>query len=176
MSSQELSHVIRGLGQPIGVPREAGFSPQRWSLSVAGVVKGARESVLAVRRNDNGAWEPPGGIVETGETIEEALIREVEEETGYQVVPVRLTGVYQNLSAFVIALVFQCSLVGGSPRPSTETDEVSWLSLQDAASLMSDAFATRVLDAWRFDIPPVRWHDGHRIIGSVDQQGRLTPP
>lgn len=170
ISSQELPNVMQALDGPVGVQRNPANTPQQWSLSVTGVVKGEGESVLAVRRNDNGAWEPPGGIVEVGETIEDALVREVEEETGYQVVPVRLTGVYQNLSAFVVALVFRCNLVGGSPRTSTETDEVSWLSLKDAASLMSDAFAIRVLDACRAEVTQVRWHDGSRIIGSVGQR------
>jgi len=47
--------------------------------------------VLVIQRRDNAHWEPPGGILERGETITEGLLREVEEETGLLVEPEALT-------------------------------------------------------------------------------------
>jgi 8-oxo-dGTP diphosphatase len=47
------------------------------SVSVAGIVVGERERVLLIRRRDNGRWEPPGGVLELGETFEEGVRREV---------------------------------------------------------------------------------------------------
>lgn len=80
--------------------------------------------VLVMRRADNGEWDFPGGAMELGETLTDALAREVAEETGLLVEPVRLVGIYtstehnytypngdqvQGWGAF-----FECRIVGGS--------------------------------------------------------------
>jgi 8-oxo-dGTP pyrophosphatase MutT (NUDIX family) len=70
-------------------------SHRRYSVSVAGVVVREDGKLLAIRRRDNGHWEPPGGVLESGEPIHVGLVREVAEETGVDVVPQALTGVYQ---------------------------------------------------------------------------------
>ncbi|WP_082122083.1 MULTISPECIES: NUDIX hydrolase [Frankia] len=64
------------------------------SVSVAGVTLHENGSILCIRRRDTGAWQIPGGVLERGETIQAGLCREVAEETGAFVRPVRLTGVY----------------------------------------------------------------------------------
>lgn len=81
--------------------------------------------ILAMHRADNGEWDFPGGAMELGETLAQALIREVAEETGLIVKPARLVGLYtspqdhnytypngdrvQGWGAF-----FECRVVGGS--------------------------------------------------------------
>src|SRR5438045_8375170 len=52
------------------------------------------EGLLLQRRSDNGLWGLPGGGVEPGESVSEAIVREVREETGLEVAPGRLVGVY----------------------------------------------------------------------------------
>ena len=53
--------------------------------------------IVLVRRVDNDRWTPPGGIIDWGETVEEAAHRELEEETGLELVSVeRLVGVYSS--------------------------------------------------------------------------------
>lgn len=61
------------------------------SVSVAGVVVDGDGKVLVIRRRDNGRWEPPGGVLEIGETFEDGVRREVHEETGLWVRVDRLT-------------------------------------------------------------------------------------
>ena len=51
----------------------------RHSVSVAGVVVDDAGRALLIRRRDNGHWEPPGGILELNEDIEDGLRREVRE-------------------------------------------------------------------------------------------------
>lgn len=103
-------------------------STPRHSVSVAGAVINDDGRILAIRRADNGHWEPPGGVLEVDETSEDGLIREIHEETGLTVKPERLTGVYKNMERGIIALVFRCSSTDGSSKRSDETDEIAWLT------------------------------------------------
>lgn len=73
------------------------------SVSVAGIVIDESDRVLLIQRRDNGHWEPPGGVLELGETFEQGVIREVREETGLRVEVERLTGVYKNMNRGVVA-------------------------------------------------------------------------
>jgi 8-oxo-dGTP diphosphatase len=135
------------------------------SVSVAAVIAGADGRVLAVRRRDNGHWEPPGGVLELDESVHDGLRREVEEETGLLVEPGELTGVYKNLTRGVVALVFRCEVRSGSPRPTAESAEVAWLTVAEVSERMAEVYAVRVLDALsdRSGRPAVRSHDGRRL-------------
>ncbi|MDH6705885.1 ADP-ribose pyrophosphatase YjhB (NUDIX family) [Kitasatospora sp. MAA19] len=55
------------------------------SVSVAGAVVREDGRVLAIRRAGNGTWEPPGGVLELTETVEDGLRREIFDETGIKV-------------------------------------------------------------------------------------------
>ena len=77
----------------------------RHSVSVAAAIIDQAGRLLAVRRSDNGHWEPPGGVLELDETIHAGLVREVHEETGLEVEPDALTGIYKNMRRGIIALV-----------------------------------------------------------------------
>ncbi len=134
------------------------------SVSVAATVVNDSGQVLAVRRRDNGQWEPPGGVLELDETIEEGLIREVHEETGLVVAPERLTGVYKNMRHKIIALVFRCRVVSGTPTAGAETVEVRWMGPAEVREHMNEAFATRLLDGLEAETPVVRTHDGVRVL------------
>ncbi|WP_420122377.1 NUDIX hydrolase [Nakamurella sp.] len=114
---------------------------------MAGVVVNDEGQVLVVQRRDNGDWQPPGGILELDETIEEGLRREVREETGIEITVGPLTGVYKNMRLSVVALVFRCAYSSGAIGSSDETGQVRWLSFEEAIAIMQDAFAVRVRDA-----------------------------
>lgn len=89
-----------------------------------GAVRDEQGRVLVMQRSDTGDWDFPGGAMNLGETLTEALIREVREETGLHVAPTRLVGLYtspemqnytypngdqiQGWGAF-----FECRVVGG---------------------------------------------------------------
>lgn len=133
------------------------------SVSVAGVVVREDGRVLVIRRADNGAWEAPGGVLELDERPEEGVCREVLEETGVKVDPVRLSGVYKNMERAIVALVFLCRPAGGEGRASAEASEVRWFTREEVRSRMTEAYAVRVLDALDRTAPPVRVHDGQRL-------------
>ncbi len=134
------------------------------SVSVAGIVVREDGRVLAIRRADNGTWEPPGGVLELDEQPEAGAVREVFEETGIRVSVERLTGVYKNMSRGVVALVFRCRPIDGEERTSAESTAVEWLTPEEVEKWMSEVYAVRVLDALDTSAPHVRAHDGRHWL------------
>lgn len=146
-------------------------APPRHSVSVAAAVVNDEGLVLAIRRRDGGRWEPPGGVLELGETIHEGLVREVREETGLTVEPGPLTGVYKNMTQGIVALVFRSRVAGGEIRTGDEAAEVRWLDPAEIRERMDEAFAVRLLDALEDGLPVVRIHDGTDLIPPEDRTG-----
>lgn len=143
--------------------------PPRHSVSVAAAVIHDDGRILAIRRRDNGHWEPPGGILELDETIEDGLTREVKEETGLTVKIDRLSGVYKNMTRGIVALVFRCHAVNGNVQHTPEASEVAWLTPDEVRERMTEAFAVRLLDAIGATThgPTLRSHDGTKLLASI---------
>lgn len=139
----------------------------RHSVSVAAIITDAHQQVLLIQRRDNHKWEPPGGVLELGESIEEGLRREVHEETNAMVVVHGLTGVYKNLPRGIVALVFRCSLITDPAWQTAEAASIAWHKIETVMSIMDEAYAVRVQDAIDDNGPHVRAHDGQRIVPSL---------
>lgn len=120
--------------------------------------------MLAIRRRDNGKWEPPGGTLEPTESILQGLRREVHEETGITISDPRLSGVYKNMTQGIVALVFHCRHNGEVPHPTDEVEEVTWMTPVEVKQQLDPAFACRLLDALKNEDPAVRAHDGVEIL------------
>jgi len=133
------------------------------SVSVAGIVVRDDGRVLVIRRDDNGHWEAPGGVLELDESFEAGVQREVLEETGLEVTVERLTGVYKNLTHGIVALVYRCRPAGGEARPTAEASETRWMTVAEVKAAMTPAFGVRVLDAFG-ESPQSRAHDGVNLI------------
>jgi 8-oxo-dGTP diphosphatase len=103
--------------------------------------------------------------LELDESIEDGLRREVREETGLDVEPVALTGVYKNLNRGIIALVFRCKASGGQLRVGDETEAFCWATRPEIERLATQAYAIRVLDALHNSpSAAIRLHDGRRLL------------
>jgi 8-oxo-dGTP pyrophosphatase MutT (NUDIX family) len=85
--------------------------------------------VLVQRRSDNGEWDLPGGILEPGEEPAECAVREIQEETGVDVLPERIAGVHTEADIVrypngdlvqFLAIVMVCRAVGGQARVNDE--------------------------------------------------------
>ncbi len=102
-------------------------------VAVAGLVVDDGGRVLMIRNLRN-EWEFPGGQVEEGENLIEALQREVLEETGVKVSVDGLVGVYSNVQSHIVMLDFRCKAVGGELKTSAESLEVEWVEPGEALS------------------------------------------
>ncbi len=94
--------------------------------------------VLVARRPTHqhlgGFWEFPGGKVEPGEPTEAALVREIREELGCEVTPVRALARHRHDygTVFIELIPYVAKLTPGSPPPKpTEHDEIKWLYVND---------------------------------------------
>lgn len=134
---------------------------KHWVSVAAAIVKGNR--VLAIRRRDNGKWEPPGGTLEPNEEVLEGLRREVLEETGLTIKDPQLTGVYKNMTRSIVALVFRCKYEG-VPRVTAEVDDLRWMTPDEITEALDPAYACRLLDALESKSPAIRTHDGTYLI------------
>src|SRR2546423_5673330 len=90
-------------------------SPASFRIAASALIFDGERVLLAYRR-DIDWWNLPGGGMEVGETVDEALLREVAEETGLEVEIEQLVGVYSKPQKQEIVLAFRCHITGGSFR------------------------------------------------------------
>lgn len=105
-------------------------------VSVAGLVINDSEEVLLVRSPNRG-WEYPGGMVESGESLSEALIREIKEETGFDAEIIGFIGICKNIQKDIINIDFVCRWVGGELATSEESIDVKWIKKAEVLNYMT---------------------------------------
>lgn len=107
-------------------------------IDVRGAVVRLRHNVpeilLVQELTDGGRWSLPGGWADVLATPSEMVVRELHEETGYEVRALRLIGVYSRqrrtrLEGPCLLLDFLCEIVGGSPQTSYETGLCDFFAL-----------------------------------------------
>ena len=114
--------------------------------SVSAVIRDGRGHVLLGRRADSREWGLPGGSVEIGESVAQAIRREVREETGLEVAVTRLVGVYSDPAWQVVRYpdghvihyvtsLFECRATTGVLATSPETLELGYF---DPSTLPED--------------------------------------
>lgn len=129
--------------------------------SVVAIVRDAQSRILMIHKTDNKKWALPGGGHDFGESIEQTVLREVLEETGYHVEVEKVTGLYTNPRHVIayddgevrqqFSIAFLARLVGGEARTSSESDEVVWLTLQQIEEKpIHPSMRQRILDALNY--------------------------
>jgi 8-oxo-dGTP diphosphatase len=100
------------------------------------VVRDERGRILLLRRSDNGQWALPAGMIEPGEQPADAVLREIQEETGVIAEIERVGGVGVHAATYpngdecsYLTVWFRCRAVGGQARPDgDESLEVGWFA------------------------------------------------
>ncbi len=117
------------------------------------------KGLLLVRERSDGGWTLPGGWADVGDSPSVAAVREVKEESGYDVVARKLAAVYDRdherhghppMPHHVYKLFFLCDFVGGTAKTSNETDAVSFFS-EDQIPPLSLTRVTPQQIAYLFD-------------------------
>ena len=115
-------------------------TPDRLGTSVSACVFDAQGRLLLMHRADNAHWCVPGGNMEIGESVTQATVREIFEETGLSISVGRLIGVYSDPANYMIAsypngrivhyvnLCFVGNVIGGTLRGSEEGQEVGFFA------------------------------------------------
>jgi ADP-ribose pyrophosphatase YjhB (NUDIX family) len=123
--------------------------------AASAVVVDQEGRILLHRRDDNQLWTIPGGAMEVGESIGQTVVREVKEETGLDVEPESIVGVYTNPRHVVeygdgevrqqFSICFACKAVGGQLATSDESPEVGFFSPAEIESMpIHDSIRLRI--------------------------------
>lgn len=107
----------------------------KFIVSASVIVLNEQKEILLMKGRRG--WEMPQGCVEEGETIRQAAVREVKEETGIDIELVKFCGVYQNISRGVCNNIFTGKPIGGSLTTSIESDEVGFFTLDQANKMIT---------------------------------------
>jgi len=98
--------------------------------------------ILLVKEVEDGGWSVPGGWADVGETLSEAAVREVREESGYRVRAVRLISAYDRdrqghppIPYHVYKLVFLCEILDEPPAQTVDTHGVGFFGAHELPGL-----------------------------------------
>ncbi len=143
--------------------------------SVTALVFDDAGRLLLVRQRDGGVWSTPGGAMELGESPADAMVREVWEETGLLVEPLRIAGVYGGSECVVrypngdetqyVMTVFDCAVRGGALRADgDETLEARYVGAGEARALPLTPWLRHVIgrlfERREGDFVAARWRPG----------------
>ena len=105
-------------------------------VSVAALVTNDEGKILLVNSPWRG-WEYPGGLIEPGETFQQALHREIREEAGVEVEITGFIGIRKNVGKDIVNIDFTCRYVSGELTTSEESTEVIWATAEEAMRLIT---------------------------------------
>jgi ADP-ribose pyrophosphatase YjhB (NUDIX family) len=109
-------------------------------IAVGAAVGNDQGEILLIKRADSGVWLYPTGWCDVGYSAAEVVVKEVREETGIEVEPIRLIAVLDGLRLGftripLYSLVFQCKAVGGTLLAHPlECQDVGWFGPDDLPS------------------------------------------
>ena len=105
-------------------------------VSVAALVTNEEGKILLVNSPWRG-WEYPGGLIESGETFQEALHREVREEAGVEIEITGFVGICKNVGMDIVNIDFTAKYAGGELTTSEESTEVGWFTAEEAFRMIT---------------------------------------
>jgi mutator protein MutT len=115
--------------------------PTRPFLGVGALIFEGRNILLVERAKEplKGYWSIPGGIVEAGEKLEDAVRREVREETGLEIEPLAMFEIFERIMPdadarpeyHYVLIDYVCRVVGGQLGAASDVSKAAWVSEQN---------------------------------------------
>lgn len=117
--------------------------------SVNVIVVNDEDSILLIRRTDNGNWAVPDGAIDLGESVAQAAVRETLEESGVECEVTGIVGIYSDPRHLILhtsngevrqefSIVLTARALRGRPTPSNESSEVRWVPEAEASGYTMD--------------------------------------
>lgn len=122
---------------------------QKFKIGVFGIIKDSKNRVLLCLRNDYDVWNLPGGGLENGETPWQGVIREVKEETGFNVGIVRLIGIYSKPNKNEIIFCFECKIKNGKLTLNDEARDIKYFSIKNIPKNTIKKHIERIKDFYK---------------------------
>lgn len=129
----------------MSAPADPRAYPDRPILAVsAAIIRDGRVFIARRARGPAlGVWTMPGGMVEAGETLSEALTREIQEETSMRIEPVALAGHREvvvrdddgRVSRHFVIMCFASRWISGDTRLNDELDDAKWVRISELKEL-----------------------------------------
>lgn len=118
--------------------------PERPILGVGAIIADNGRVLLVERGHDplKGVWSLPGGVVEVGEYLKDAVRREVREETGLEVEPVSIVEVFERIMPdasgrteyHYVLIDYLCRVKGGRLQAESDVSDARWVPRADLRS------------------------------------------
>ncbi|WP_234982673.1 NUDIX hydrolase [Ornithinibacillus halophilus] len=112
------------------------YIPPKHFVSAATIVLNDDNEILLIKGPSRG-WEMPGGIVEEGESLKDAAIRETKEESGIEVEVLKFCGIFQNVKKSICNTLFLAKPIGGNLTTSSESLEVGFFPVVKALEMIT---------------------------------------
>lgn len=131
--------------------------PNSIVAAASAIVTNSDGHILMHKRKDNDKWSLVGGAMEHGETLAQTAIREIKEESGFDVDVKKLIGVYSDPNHIIaytngevrqqFSICFHCKVKGGDLTVSDESHEVKFFSIEELSKIdMHPAQRVRIDD------------------------------
>lgn len=117
------------------------MTAETFGIGVKAIIEDGDKILLIRRRSDDahnaGNWDIPGGRIEVTETLEDALVREVQEETALSIsvnLPLEAHTFIRDDRQFIVMITYLCSVMSGQVKLSHEHQEFQWVSVDEVAA------------------------------------------